>query len=483
MAGSRVVYKDIALNAERDSSYTATQMDALSNLDLNNVPGTARQYTLERNRWLLDGTFTRPTTAHYLSESVSDADGRFADPPTVTVTFSSPKTSVGVTVVFDQATGEYCSELRLTWFRGSTQIAEETFHPTGVSYFCNRLVEDYDKIVFTFLRTSLPGRRARLEQLAFGLIRTFGLGEIVSASSRMESDLSSATLPAGKLDWKFHAIDDVAFMFQRRQRVDLYGNNGLICAYYINTGEQKTGNRFDVAADDALGVLASQDFPGGAYLTGVSAMALVQQIVNDAFPVSFERVTDTTLRGVLMPQNRKDALQQVLFAWGACCYADDILHVYAPGNTAKAIPHSKTYTGSSKQKNAAVTKVTVQAHTYAVDSSGSIEIAGRKYSDTTRAYTAEISVSGDNIKTTAKEVSDATLISTDNAQAAADRLLAYYQRRDTVKSKIVYDGERPGDMIQQETQWGSIETGHIQSIDVKISGLVAIDIQTVGVDV
>ena len=124
--------------------------------------------------------------------------------------------------------------------------------------------------------------------------------------------------------------------------------------------------------------------------------------------------------------------------------------------------------------------VSVPAHTYTKDSGGSIEIGGKKYSDSTTVYT----VSNPNVTATDKqnviEVTDATLVSTSIGQAVAQRVYDYYLRRNTNKAKIVWDGEMLGDMLTLPNAWGGTNTGNVAKMEIRLSNTVAASCESIG---
>lgn len=52
------------------------------------------------------------------------------------------------------------------------------------------------------------------------------------------------------------------------------------------------------------------------------------------------------------------------------------------------------------------------------------------------------------------EVKEATLVSLTNSAAVAQRLAGYYQYIEALDHEVVYDGERPGDVVAFEHPYG-----------------------------
>ena len=99
----------------------------------------------------------------------------------------------------------------------------------------------FNKIVVTVNATNLPGRYARMEQILFGVVREFGVGEIGNVDILQETDLISAELSINTMNWKLQsktgvdyvtALSHVADGFPRRPE----GRFGLFPAGYHQAG-------------------------------------------------------------------------------------------------------------------------------------------------------------------------------------------------------------------------------------------------------
>lgn len=197
-------------------------------------------------------------------------------------------------------------------------------------------------------------------------------------------------------------------------------------------------------------------------------------IVGEDFDVVFE-VNDTMLTGIITAGTKRDSIQQVLFAWGACLSTDgrDSLRIFETSKIAKNIDENHAYQGATVETSATVTEVQVTAHTYTEDSNGSVEVNGIKYRDTMTIF----SVTNPDITATDKSnivsIKEATLVSPDNVETVAQRVYDYYLRRQKANSKIVWQEERLGDMVTVPNAWGSPVTGNIEKMEITLSNTVA----------
>lgn len=486
MSKTTVTYKDVAVGAQEDAAFAAagaTNESVIAKLAKGVAPG--KIITLEHDRWALDGTFDKfyeQSKIAFWSSEISSADGTFDADPVITVTFDQQYSSMGISFVFDDATGEYVSLLNIKWYQSDALKADEDFTPDNARYFCSKRVESYDKLMITLKKTYPARRRAKINRIVFGVERTFGMTELRKASITNEMDENSVELPISTFAWTLDSAQDVDYLFQLKQPVEVWNGNNLLGVYYINASSRVAKRVYDIDCHDALGVLSESQFGGGAYLSGVSAKTLLETICAP-FAVEYaEGVTDKTLKGIVEAQSKRDAIQQVIFAWGVCLATDggSKLRVFNLPDAAKVIPQNRTFVGASVETASIVTAVKVTAHTYAADSNGSVQIGGASYNDTETVYT----VNNPNVTATDRqnvvEITGATLVSTDIGQATVQRVYNYYQKRDTVSAKIVYAGERLGEKISVYTPWGSLVSGHLKKMEITLSNTVVYKAEVIG---
>lgn len=472
----RITYNDVAPYAADDATYTSTGAESFSDFDLNAPASRVPIASLEDDLWLLDGTYDvleDDDTVPFWSSSLSNASGSFSTAPKITISFSGYHSSVGLTLIFDPATGNYCSEVGIVWKRDGSTIESGTFYPDGTTYFCNQPVDLFDSIEITLTKTSVGYRRARVNQIVFGMIHDMGAESLEEVTATSELSLLSLELPYSQLTFGIRTDEDVTFMFQNRQPVELY-KDGLIGVYYFSRYQRKKAGLYTVTAYDALGVLAEQQWQGQAYLSGVSAKTLLENIVDGQFPIEYATdVVDATLTGVLLDQSRRDAIQQVLFAWGVCltCRAGRIQIFNPPATGAKEIGEAGTFIDGVINEALPITAVNVVAHTYTQSSSGVIQIGGDRYNESKTIYTVTNPLTLVGSKPNVKSIENATLVSTDNGQAIAQRVFEYLMRLRSLDTSILYDGEGLADLLTIPAPSGEEITGNIEKMTLHFSGI------------
>lgn len=485
MSKTTVLYKDIAPGADENAQTSGSGYSDdshLAQLPFGVEPEPV--ITLERNHWLLNGTrkFRNSQTLAFWSTELSNLDGGFDSPPSITFDFTKQYSSTGITIVFDRATGGYCSKVNVKWYQGGTVKADVDFYPNDTTYFCEQKVTSYDKIVITFLKTAIPRRYVKVEHIIFGVNRLFDMSEIRSASVINEMDGIAETLPISTFKWRLDSRKNVDFMFQLKQPMEIRNDANLLGVYYIDKHKRKTARIYDLECQDAIGILDENKFPGGFY-TDKSAKELLSEIIGEDFAIEYaDDVVDTALTGILESGTKRSAAQQVLFAWGVCMATDgtDVLKVFNLDESLTVIGKGQTFTGSSVETDSIVTEVRVTAHSYTEDANGSIEIDGVKYSDTKTVYTVSNPDVTANDKQNIKEFGNATLVSTTNAQATAQRVYDWYLRRNTAMASIVWKGEGLGDYVSFPNSWDGANAGNITKMEIKLSNTVVAKCEAVG---
>lgn len=115
---------------------------------------------------------------------------------------------------------------------------------------------------------------------------------------------------------------------------------------------------------------------------------------------------------------------------------------------------------------------------YAVLSAGTGTLTGKKYVHMTRDV--RVPVSEDEVSNVV-EVKEATLVSLTNSAAVAQRLAGYYQYIEALDHEVVYDGERPGDVVAFEHPYGGESKGCIKDTAITMGGrLVASEQAVIG---
>lgn len=484
MSKTTVVYKDIAPGAAEDASVSVSGGSGnTSQIPFGITPG--KFVTLEPSRWLLDGMYDNiydNTKTGFWSTEVSGADGRFESTPVITLEFDERYTSTGISIVFDEATGEYCCECEIIWYRdGSLQMAR-SFQPDEVQYFCECQVKAYDKIEIRLKKTVVPYRRARVNKILLGIERTFEMDEILNGSIVNQGNESAIELPISTFTWTLNSKNPVNYLFQIKQPIEVWNNGIRLGTYYIDSSSRTSSRGYSIECHDALGVLEHVPFKGGAYLDGISAKSLLIELAKPFEVAVDESVEDVTLYGVILEGTKRSAIQQIVFAWGTMLSTDggDTLRVFNQPSVPTTIPRSRTFLGGSVDTSPVVTSVNVVAHTYTEDEKGTVKIGDKKYVDTQETFTVLNPSTTVSDRDNAKEITSATLVSPEIGKDVANRVYKYYMLRETTRQKLLFGGEKIGDCIATYTPWGEIVVGNLHKMEIKLSNTVVYQAEVTG---
>ena len=142
----------------------------------------------------MDGTPDIVTSVPWWSQQISGADCTFTDPPQIEIEFGEQYTSKGICLAFAESATAYAASVNVKWYQQATLKSDKTFSPDSYFYFCENTVESFDKIVITFLSTSLPRKYAKLDYILFGVTWTFDMTSIRNAKITEQIDLISDTV-------------------------------------------------------------------------------------------------------------------------------------------------------------------------------------------------------------------------------------------------------------------------------------------------
>lgn len=455
-----------------------------------------------------------PEDYGYISSECSDENGLFADSyyPVLTITFNHKYTSVGILLTFNLLSEDYATELNIKWYEEETLLSDMDFAPDTVRYFCNNYVQQYDKIVITFRKTSKPYRPVFITRIDYGIYRDFLDDELLDNDCLQEINTISENISINTLSFTVRTTSNIPFDLQKKQKLGLYFNGELLGNFYLKNGARKNKTDYFLDSHDAIGVLDGNEFSGGIY-TGEKVSAVLDELfLGEDFEYSLDAAyRDTQLHGYIPFTTKRNALVQIAFAIGAIVDTSN-------GDNVKIYPHrtdvlgefdnNDTFDGVTLEHNDIVTGIRLTVHSYQkneeseelfndtlngtaeivfsdphhslsitggeIKKSGSnyaivagtganVVLTGKKYTHITNQLLKENPdiVFNKNIK----EIQDATLISTSNAQQVIDRIYAYYQRAESVVGDVLLRDRKLGQVIVIDTMYDGKRTGTIESID------------------
>lgn len=189
---------------------TATAQAAISKLsEVTDDDLTVRDNyaTLEGNRWTLDGSmdilpddYTWSGGTGFVSADLSDGDGYFSTPPTITAQINGMTVMQAVTIKFPDATYDgYAEEFTVTVSQGGTAYYSETVtgNKNAVVALHGFTVYDPDTISVSVAMWSKPYTRARIATIYPGYAANWDQRNVNDCTVRMQASISNTTTPYG----------------------------------------------------------------------------------------------------------------------------------------------------------------------------------------------------------------------------------------------------------------------------------------------
>ncbi len=392
----RISFRLMDVTAVDDAKLAAPDSKPWIDLyQLHDETGTLKPWaTLEGDGIPLDGSrilFPDAPAREYMgwwSNSMSGPDGRFATPPKLTISFTQPHTSVGLTLIFDATVGEWASDMRIVWYDQSGAVLHgEDFAPVAADATYGPLVEDYYKIVITFRGTNKSYHYLKLSGIRYGALKVFGGSDLISANVVEEVDLLSDELRINMLYYRFYSpggefdmlnLSGAYRAFQQRQKMSVVevidGVETDVGTYYLQEAVTD-GNVTDTTCTDLIGVIDGTEYMGGLWLDGVTMGDLVRDIMTSANAVDMydldPALSGVVLKGYLPVCTHRAALQQAAFAAGALvsCARSSKVRIFAPtSGVSHTIGTDDKVVGHQLTQRDLVTGVEVYVHNYSLPS-------------------------------------------------------------------------------------------------------------------
>lgn len=347
--------------------------------------------------------------------------------------------------------------------------------------------------------------------------RMFDDDSIVSGECYIVRSLLASSLEVETLEFSVYSTDPTLSQFSVDSEVILSHNSQRIKTFFLQSVSRKSKYIYQFEAVSAAGVLDKRDYYGGIY-TGQAVRDVVADICKN-FPVSVaSNVAGIKLYGWLPISTRREALAQVLFAISAAFVEDATGNFTVAGlshEQTREIPESETSENSSIEYISPAIDVIVLEHqytegqeeitlfegatsagdiitfsepchslvasgftiteqgaNYAIVSSGSGKLTGKKYVHSTREVKGKRTQARDAGQNESKiRVEEATLVSLVNSRAVADRLADYYACAERIIADVAYQADDAGDVLSQYHPYdGNMVQTCIESLDITLSG-------------
>lgn len=453
----------------------------------------------------------------------SSTYNKYTDAPVLTITFNQKFTSVGILLTFNTMSGDYASHINIQWFADGELLSSMDFNPDATKYFCSNYVTYYDKIIITFLSTSKPNRPVFLTRIDYGIYREFLTDEIRNISCLQEINAISENISINTMNFTAGTKSSVAFDLQKKQKLSVYFNGGLIGCFYLKNGSRKSKTDYYMDSHDALGVLDGNEYHGGIY-TGQLVPDVIAEIFSgeDFNYLLSDNFDNVPLYGYIPYTTKRNALVQIAFAIGAVVDTSnyDGVIIY-PKQTEKTgeFTSSEIFDGLTLEHSDVVTGVRLTVHDYQASNEtaeiyngvlngtaeivfqepyhdltitggtigehgnnyayitgtgGTVTLTGKKYNH----FMTTISKDNPNItyNKNIKEVQEATLVYSGNASTVLDRVYEYYQRAENVNCDVVLGTKVIGQVVDIDTDYDGVKTGTIEKVMYSFAGSIKAEV-------
>lgn len=346
--------------------------------------------------------------------------------------------------------------------------------------------------------------------------KTYTDDDILSGECYIARSLLSSTLEIETFEFSLYS-EDTSLVNFNPDSVIVFRNDGKrIKTFYLQEVKRSGKYVYDFYAVSVAGILDKRNYYGGIY-SGQTVGTVVRDIFG-SIPVSISSdVINIKLYGWLPVSTRREALAQVLFATSAALIEDSsgnysiaglspeqkrvvsenetsydasieyttsaidvvvVEHQYTEGTDEVTLFEGTANNGDvitfSEPCHSLVASgfsITQQGANYAVVTSGSGKLTGRKYIHSTREVKGNPTIRTPSDDAHRVRVEDATLVSLVNSRAVADRLSDYYARSERIVSDITYKDDNAGDVLSQYHPYNEtmVQTC-VESLDITLSG-------------
>lgn len=190
----------------------------------------SRYATLERNRWLLDGTFRLipedpaqlAGETGFVGDALSGDDGTFSPAAWVEERFSGVDVLQACSVYFSTEDFDGIPvDFTVEVLQGGTAYYTKEFMGNTATFVSmdGFTVYNPDAIRVTVTKWSLPGRRLRVAEIVPGVYESWDLRMIADVSIVQQGDVSCMSLPYGTCTLK---LDNTTKRFEPRKKASLF---------------------------------------------------------------------------------------------------------------------------------------------------------------------------------------------------------------------------------------------------------------------
>lgn len=399
----KVIFNILDVDAtDNITSAIATSEASLSQVTqtVNTVLNPSAKYaTLENDFWKADGTFALPPEfadkANYetgwKSDDICASGGTFASTQTLTIVSSADINSAGLTIFFDKKANEYADSFTIEAFT-SASVSVDSVSVTGNSgsdYRWDTTLSNYRTVILAISKWATGNRRARVSEVAFGLVEEYDGDDIVNMN--VVEDVDPIAKEASTNELRFTILDPdkrynilnpsgVYSYLERRQKIQPYIGLDITVdnTEYIQMGEfylTDWRSNFEAltatfTSRDILDILAQSTYRKGKLQTQ-NLKQLAEDILDDAGITEYNISTalaSITSSGNIPIMSHRDALQMIAIAGSAVLYSSRtgtvVMETLSTASSGDTISFDNSYSSPQIDLAKLINTIDVNIHNY-----------------------------------------------------------------------------------------------------------------------
>lgn len=357
----------------------------------------------------------------------------------------------GITLYFHQ---NYCSEVFLEWQKDNSTVDSATAYPNSLSFYFDRKVEDFNRVILTFKKTETAFQFVKLAGIDLGKTREitkfFGA---ISVFNEISPDCSD--LPGSTCDFEALLTED--FTPQSEQEIFLHSDDEHIGKFIVDNATPSGNGRYSFECSDEIMRLDGSEFPElsqGEYT--VSELCEEIKAVSN-IEIDVAEFGEMSLTGFI-EKEKSPRLAAAMLSFGAGVYimgGKKKLTLCKPRNRRNKVISSNQIIGFAtyKQKSP-YSAIALQTFSGDFDTVADEKISAnpsRKASDSNGA-----------------KVYDKYSLMSDT-ESRFNELLEMGFHWNEIEADIILKDEKIGDILRIETAFNGVKTGIIKSMDISLS--------------
>lgn len=332
-----VKYGLFDVRANEDSRPSTNNNQTFGNINkLKNNIETKDYATLEEDFFLLDGSKKEMpasiTDIAFMSSQMSDSTGDFDNPPQIIINFDEIHTSKGLTFYFMD---DYPDKIKVAWYdNGGIVIFQKIFDCNNTEFFLDKQIENYSKLIITFMHTAKPYRYVKLRYLEYGTTIIIGGAGMPVKNAKLDESIDpiSSKIATNKLSYKIIDVSDdfnignvkgIHKVLQKGQDMLAYevvDDCEIFLGKFYLKDYNTSNNLTSVNAETIISLLDTINYAEGGILNNVNAGSVLESIFSACQITDYsidEDTFNTKINGYLPIMQAKKALQLILQVTGS----------------------------------------------------------------------------------------------------------------------------------------------------------------------